>query len=93
MLDSVTIYGLATLGTGVLGLAIRYCFRSKCSTVEIGWGCFKIIRATDDEVRAEEMELKNKQPPSPTSPTNQSIKISKIPPFRRESIESRESIL
>ena len=88
MIDSVTIYGLATLGTGVLGLAIRYCFRSKCSSVDIGWGCCKIIRATDDEVRAEEMELKNKQPSTPISESNYTpnIKISKIPPFKKNDI-------
>jgi len=60
MADSTLIYGLATLGTGVLGLSIRYCFKSKCEDVSLCFGLIKIHRNTDDEVKAEEMEISNR---------------------------------
>jgi hypothetical protein len=59
MVDSTLIYGLATLGTGVLGLSIRYCFKSKCEDVSLCFGFVKIHRNTEDEVKAEEIELQN----------------------------------
>jgi len=59
MVDSTLIYGLATLGTGVLGLSIRYCFKSKCADVSLCFGFVKIHRNTEDEVKAEEIELQN----------------------------------
>ncbi len=62
MANATLIYGLATLGTGVLGLSIRYCFKSKCQDVSLCFGLIKIHRNTDDEVRAETVELQH-QPP------------------------------
>ena len=62
MADATLIYGLATLGTGVLGLSIRYCFKSKCQDVSLCFGLIKIHRNTEDEVKAESMELQH-QPP------------------------------
>jgi hypothetical protein len=59
MADATLIYGLATLGTGVLGLSIRYCFKSKCEDVSLCFGLIKIHRDTESEVKAEEIELKN----------------------------------
>jgi hypothetical protein len=59
MVDSTLIYGLATLGTGVLGLSIRYCFKSKCEDVSLCFGFIKIHRDTESEVKAEELELQN----------------------------------
>lgn len=59
MVDATLIYGLATLGSGVLGLSIRYCFKSKCEDVSLCFGIIKIHRNTEDEVKAEEMELRN----------------------------------
>jgi hypothetical protein len=61
-MDNVTIYGLATLGAGVISLAVRYAFKSKCESVSLCWGVCNIVRNTEDEVRAEQMELQN-QPP------------------------------
>lgn len=61
-MDNVTIYGLATLGTGLIGLAIRYSFKSKCEDVSLCFGFVKIHRNTEDEVKAETMELQH-QPP------------------------------
>lgn len=59
MATSTLIYGLATLGSGVLGLSIRYCFKSKCQDVSLCFGLIKIHRNTEDEVKAEEIEIKN----------------------------------
>jgi hypothetical protein len=59
MSNSTLIYGLATLGSGVLGLSIRYCFKSKCEDVSLCFGLIKIHRDTDSEVKAEEIEIKN----------------------------------
>ncbi len=59
MATSTLIYGLATLGTGVLGLSIRYCFKSKCEDVSLCFGLIKIHRNTEDEVQAEQMELQH----------------------------------
>lgn len=59
MVDSTLIYGLATLASGILGLSVRYCFKSKCEDVSLCFGLIKIHRDTESEVKAEEMELKN----------------------------------
>lgn len=59
MSNSTLIYGLATLGSGVLGLSIRYCFKSKCEDVSLCFGLIKIHRDTESEVKAEEIEIKN----------------------------------
>jgi len=59
MANSTLIYGLATLGSGVLGLSIRYCFKSKCEDVSLCFGLIKIHRDTESEVKAEEIEIKN----------------------------------
>jgi len=63
MADATLIYGLATLGTGVLGLSIRYCFKSKCEDVTLCFGLIKIHRDTQSEVKATELELQH-QPPN-----------------------------
>jgi hypothetical protein len=59
MADATLIYGLATLGTGVLGLSIRYCFRSKCEDVSLCFGLINIHRDTESEVKATELELQH----------------------------------
>lgn len=55
--DNTLIYGLGTLFVGVLGVLIRYGFKSKCSDVSICFGAIKIKRNTDAEVQAERNEL------------------------------------
>jgi len=59
MSTSTLIYGLATLGSGIMGLSIRYCFKSKCKNVSLCFGLVSIDRNTEDEVKSEEMEFKN----------------------------------
>lgn len=63
MSTGTLIYGLATLGTGVLGLCVRYAFKSKCEDVSLCCGLIKIHRDTNAEVNAEALELGSKQRP------------------------------
>jgi hypothetical protein len=62
MADATLIYGLATLGTGLLGLAIRYSFKSKCEDVSLCFGVIKIHRNTENEIKSEEIELSHPKP-------------------------------
>jgi hypothetical protein len=57
MVDNVTIYGIATLVAGVLGICIRYTFKSKCSDVGLCCGLVHIERDIEMEVKAEQAEL------------------------------------
>jgi hypothetical protein len=59
MSNSTLIYGLATLGSGILTISLRYCFKSKCSDVKLCYGLVTVKRDTEAEVKSEEMELKN----------------------------------
>lgn len=58
-MNDTLIYGLATLFTGVLGISIRYCFKSKCKTVNCLWGLVSIERDTEAENRELEIEMQN----------------------------------
>lgn len=57
MIDNTLIYALATLGVGVVGLLIKYGFKSKCSDVSLCCGIISIKRDTEAEIKAEEQEL------------------------------------
>ena len=57
-MSGTLILSLATLGSGMVGLSIRYCLKSKCEDISFCWGCCKIHRDTEAEVKAEELELK-----------------------------------
>jgi len=62
-MNDTLIYGIATLFAGVLGVLIRYSFKSKCSDVGLCCGLIKIKRDIDAEVEAEknELELSDKE--------------------------------
>jgi len=49
--------GIATLAAGVLGVCIRYSFKSKCSDVGLCCGLIHIERDIEMEVKAEQQEL------------------------------------
>jgi hypothetical protein len=66
MSTGTLIYGLATLGTGVLGVCVRYAFKSKCRNVQLCCGLITIERDTDAEVTAEALELRQQQPQQQT---------------------------
>lgn len=48
----ITITGILV---GVIGLSIRFCYRSKCYRIECG--CIKIYRDTEDEKEIDEMGI------------------------------------
>jgi hypothetical protein len=48
----ITITGILV---GVIGLSIRFCYRSKCYRIECG--CIKIYRDTEDEKEIDEMVI------------------------------------
>ena len=50
MLSEATIYSLSIAGLGFLGLAIRYCFKSKCNEVNCCFGLLKIERDIEHEI-------------------------------------------
>ena len=53
-MDDTSIILIITIGTGFLGLIVRYIFRSKCSDVNMLWGCMKIKREVDLENNEDE---------------------------------------
>lgn len=66
MSSGTLIYGLATLGTGVLGVCVRYAFKSKCRNVQLCCGLITIDRDTEAEVKAEALELGQQHPQQQT---------------------------
>ena len=70
MSNSTLIYGLATLGSGILGVSLRYCFKSKCEDVSLCFGFIKVHRNTEAEVKLEEMEMRNNNNKSDMNETN-----------------------
>ena len=59
MEDSL-IYGIVTLGAGLVALLVRYGFKSKCSNVSICFGLIKIERDIEQEI--EEQKMEDRQP-------------------------------
>lgn len=55
-MDPTLIYGLGSLGVGLLALMIKYSFKSKCSDVNVLWGCLSIHRDIPQELQEEKME-------------------------------------
>jgi len=58
-MNGTLILSLATLGAGVLGLIVKYGFKSKCSDVNICFGLCKVHRDIENEVNAEQIELEH----------------------------------
>lgn len=54
--DSVFWITLATILTGSIGLALKYCLKSKCDRVNCCWGGLDIHRAVEIEEKEEEQE-------------------------------------
>jgi len=62
-IDSSSLIVIISIGAGVIGLLIRYCFKSKCDRVEICNGyCLRIHREVNNEDNniSEEDSQKNK---------------------------------
>lgn len=56
MMDSTLIYGLGSLGVGLLAILIRYSFKSKCTDVSLCFGLVHIQRDIDNEIEEQKIE-------------------------------------
>jgi hypothetical protein len=56
MLTDSTIYGISIAGMGLIGLMIRYGFRSKCNDVSLCFGLIHIQRDIQNELEEQKME-------------------------------------
>lgn len=64
MIDSTLLYGIVSLGVGMVVLITKICFKSKCEDVNVCWGLIHIERNTTLE--AEETKIEHtKSAPSP----------------------------
>lgn len=59
MVEGTLLYGLATLIVGLIGLIVRYAFKSKCTNVDLCCGCLTIKRNVDAENEIETKELEH----------------------------------
>jgi hypothetical protein len=53
--DDTFFISITGILVGVVGLSIRFCYRSKCYRIELG--CLKIYRDTEDEKEIDEMGI------------------------------------
>ena len=53
--DDTFFISITGILVGVIGLSIRFCYRSKCYRIECG--CLKIYRDTEDEKEIDEMGI------------------------------------
>jgi hypothetical protein len=65
-MNGTLILSLATLGAGVLGLIVKYGFKSKCSDVNICFGLCLVHRDIENEVKSEEIEITHDKKPLDT---------------------------
>jgi hypothetical protein len=55
------LYGLVTLGAGLVALIIRYTFKSKCTEITLCYGGIHIVRDTQLEMEESKNEQLKKQ--------------------------------
>lgn len=55
-MDDSLIYGIATLGVGLIALIVRYGFKSKCSDVSLCFGLIHIQRDIEQEIEEQKIE-------------------------------------
>lgn len=75
-MDSTLLLSIITIGSGVIGLIIRYTFRSKCTSVVCCFGLCHIERdiQRELEIEAQTHEARTDSPVSPTSTSPLSIR-------------------
>ena len=49
-MDAVFWISFTTIIVSVLGVAFRYCYKTKCSDISIGFGCINIHRDIEQEI-------------------------------------------
>ena len=56
MVDSVFLLSVVTIGSGIMGLSVRYAFRSKCSAIKCCWGLCQVQRDIQRELEIEQSQ-------------------------------------
>ena len=59
-ISDATLYAIVTLGAGVIGLLIKYSFKSKCTNVSCCFGMLQIERDVKREIEEQEIEAHTK---------------------------------
>jgi hypothetical protein len=59
-MDSTLLYGIISIGAGVVVMIIKICFKSKCSDVSICYGLIHVERNVLQEI--EEQKIDNSHP-------------------------------
>ena len=59
MIDPVVIIAMLTVFGGLATIGMRYSFRSKCTSVNMLWGCCVVNRSPEEENVEEKMELEH----------------------------------
>ena len=72
--DGVFFITIATILTGSIGLALRFCLKSKCQNFNCCWGMLNIERNIEEEVKEEMKELEMGKN-SPNSPNRNNINL------------------
>jgi hypothetical protein len=67
-MDNTLVYGLGSLGVGLLALLIKYSFKSKCSDVSLCFGLIHIQRDIEQEI--EEQKIEERHPSREVSMKN-----------------------
>jgi hypothetical protein len=63
-MDSTLLYGIVSIGAGVIIMIIKICFKSKCSDVSICYGLIHIERDVLQEIEEQKMESTSKSSPN-----------------------------
>jgi hypothetical protein len=61
-MDNTLLYGISSLGVGLLALLIKYSFKSKCSDVSLCFGLVHIQRDIEHEIEEEKNENNSHSP-------------------------------
>jgi hypothetical protein len=62
IMDNTLVYGLGSLGVGLLALLIKYSFKSKCSDVSLCFGLIHIQRDIEQELEEQKIENNSHSP-------------------------------
>lgn len=55
-MEPTLLYGIVSIGAGVLILIVKTCFKSKCSDVSLCYGAITIKRDIEQEIEEEKNE-------------------------------------
>lgn len=55
-MEPTLLYGIVSIGAGVLILIVKTCFKSKCSDVSLCFGLIHVQRDIEHEIEEQKME-------------------------------------